>query len=110
MALHRELEIFVEIGFTELEALQAATVNAAKSINLDGIGVIKEGSIADLVILNNNPLENIKHTKDIHTIVKGGKAYTQEEILSHVPNEEEVEKSMAKFIEEWEESGQLKIN
>lgn len=110
MALHRELEIFVEIGFTELEALQAATVNAAKSINLDGIGVIKEGSIADLVILNNNPLENIKHTKDIHIIVKGGKAYTQEEILSHVPNEEEVEKSMAKFIEEWEESGELKIN
>ena len=110
MVLHRELEIFVEIGFTELEALQAATVNAAKSINLDGIGVIKEGYIADLVILNNNPLENIKHTKDIHTIVKGGKAYTQEEVLSHVPNEEEVEKSMAKFIEQWEESGKLKIN
>ncbi|MCH1626739.1 amidohydrolase family protein [Ferdinandcohnia quinoae] len=53
----------MEIGFTELAALQAATVNAAKSINLDGIGVIKEGSIADLVILHDNPLENIKHTK-----------------------------------------------
>ena len=64
MALHRELEIFVEIGFTELEALQAATVNAAKSINLDGIGIIKEGNFADLVILNDNPLEDIKHTKD----------------------------------------------
>ena len=110
MALHRELELFVEIGFTELEALQAATINAAKSINLDGIGVIKEGSIADLVILNDNPLENIKHTQEIHTIVKGGKVYTQEEILSHVPNEEEVEKSQAKFIEEWEEPVELKIN
>jgi imidazolonepropionase-like amidohydrolase len=102
MALHRELEIFVEIGFTELEALQAATVNAAKSINLDGIGVIKEGSFADLVILNDNPLENIKHTQEIHIIVKGGKAYTQEELLSHVPSEEEVEKSMQDFIEKWE--------
>ncbi|AWE08802.1 imidazolonepropionase [Lysinibacillus sp. 2017] len=109
MVLHRELEIFVEIGFTELEALQAATVNAAKSINLDGIGVIREGAIADLVILNDNPLENIKHTQEIHTIVKGGKAYTQEEILSHVPNEEEVEKSMAKFTEQWESLGELKI-
>jgi imidazolonepropionase-like amidohydrolase len=110
MLLHRELEIFVEIGFTELEALQAATVNAAKSINLDGIGVIKEGSIADLVILNDNPLEDIKHTKDIHIIVKGGKAYTQEEILSHVPSEDEVEKSMATFLEQWEALEKAKIN
>ncbi|ATP39991.1 imidazolonepropionase [Solibacillus sp. R5-41] len=102
MVLHRELEIFVEIGFTELEALQAATINAAKSINLDGIGVIKEGSIADLVILNDNPLEDIKHTKHIDTIVKGGKVYTQDEILSHIPIEEEVEKSTAKFTEQWE--------
>ncbi|MFJ8511896.1 amidohydrolase family protein [Lysinibacillus xylanilyticus] len=102
MVLHRELEIFVEIGFSELEALQAATVNAAKSINLDGIGVIKEGNIADLVILNDNPLEDIKHTQDIHFIIKGGKVYTQEEILSHVPSEEEVEKSIAKFTDKWE--------
>lgn len=109
MALHRELEIFVEIGFTELEALQAATVNAAKSINLDGIGVIKEGYIADLVILNDNPLENIKHTKDIHIIIKGGKAYTQEEILSHVPSEEKVEKSTAEFAERWEALEESKI-
>jgi imidazolonepropionase-like amidohydrolase len=105
MALHRELEIFVEIGFTELEALKAATVNAAKSINLDGIGVIKEGYIADLIILNDNPLDNIKHTKDIHTIIKGGKPYTQEDILGHIPSEEAVEKSIAEFMKEWEALG-----
>ena len=110
MALHRELELFVEIGFTELEALQAATVNAAKSINLDGIGFIKEGSFADLVILNNNPLEDIKHTKDIHLIVKGGKAYTQEEVLSLVPSEEEVERSMANFMKQWEELSKLETS
>ena len=110
MVLHRELEIFVEIGFTELEALQAATIHAAKSINLDGIGVIKEGYMADLVILNENPLENIKHTKEIATIVKGGKVYTQEEILSHVPNEEVVEKSQAEFIAQWEEPVEVTIN
>ncbi|QUG41240.1 amidohydrolase family protein [Psychrobacillus sp. INOP01] len=101
MVLHRELEIFVEIGFTELEALQAATVNAAKSISLDYIGVIKEGYIADLVILNDNPLEKIEHTKHIDKIVKGGKVYTQDEILSYIPSEEEVEKSMAKFTKQW---------
>lgn len=102
MALHRELEIFVEIGFTEIEALQAATVNAAKSINLDDIGTIQEGKMADLVILNKNPLENIKHTKDIEFIVKGGKVYNQEEILCSVPSEEEVNKSVQAFIENWE--------
>ena len=104
MALHRELEIFVEIGFTEIEALQAATVNAAKSINLDDIGSIQEGKIADLVILNKNPLENIKHTKDIDFIVKGGKVYNQEEILRSTPSEEEVNKTMEAFIKEWDEA------
>ncbi|WP_010094426.1 amidohydrolase family protein [Ornithinibacillus scapharcae] len=102
MALHRELEIFVEIGFTELEALQAATVNAAKSINLDEIGSIQEGKIADLIILNENPLENIKHTKEIDLIMKGGKLYNQEEILQSVPSEEEVNQSIQAFIKEWE--------
>lgn len=102
MALHRELEIFVEIGFTEMEALQAATVNAAKSINLNDIGSIQEGKIADLVILKENPIDNIKHTQEIDLIVKGGKAYNQEEILSYVPSEEEVNKSQEAFIVEWE--------
>lgn len=102
MALHRELELFVEIGFTEMEALQAATVNAAKSINLDDIGSIQEGKIADLVILNEDPLENIKHTKEIECIIKGGKVYSQEEILQRVPSEEEVNLSLEAFMEEWE--------
>ncbi|MFD2630046.1 amidohydrolase family protein [Oceanobacillus kapialis] len=105
MALHRELEIFVEIGFTELEALQTATVNAAKSIKLDDIGSIQEGNIADLVILNKNPLENIKHTKEIEFVVKGGKAYTQDEILSYVPEEEAVQRSLEAFMERWEAAG-----
>ncbi|WP_274309886.1 amidohydrolase family protein [Solibacillus daqui] len=102
MAIHRELEIFVEIGFTELEALQAATVNAANSINLNDIGTLQEGKIADLVILSNNPLENIKHTQDIEFIVKGGKVYNEEEILRSIPSEEEFNKSMQAFMEKWE--------
>ncbi|SHG58629.1 amidohydrolase family protein [Ornithinibacillus halophilus] len=102
MALHRELELFVEIGFTELEALQAATVNAANSIELNEIGTIQEGKIADLVILNKNPLEDIKHTRDIDLVVKGGKAYNQEEILSNIPSEEEINRNLQAFMEEWE--------
>src|SRR6185312_16723741 len=55
MGLHRELELFVEIGFTEMEALQAATIKAASSIKMKDIGIIKQGYIADMVILNKNP-------------------------------------------------------
>lgn len=102
MALHRELELFVEIGFTEMEALQAATVKAAQSIGLNAIGAIKEGNIADLVILDNNPLEDIKHTKDIDQVIKGGKIYKQEEILEHVPSDEYMEQRLHEFQEKWD--------
>lgn len=84
MGMHRELELLVETGLTELQAIQAATVTAAQSIHQHEIGVIKEGKIADLVILNKNPLEDIKHTKEIHSIIKGGKQYDQEAVLKHV--------------------------
>ena len=50
MAFHRELKRFAEIGFTEIEALQAANENATKSINPTDIGTIQEGKTADLVI------------------------------------------------------------
>lgn len=102
MALHRELELFVEIGLSEMETLQAATINAARSINLKKIGAIKEGHVADIVILNKNPLADIKHTKDIHRIIKGGKMYRQEEILQHVPSEEYMERLLREFQEKWE--------
>lgn len=84
MGLHRELELFVEIGFTELEAIQSATIKAAESIKLDDIGYIQEGKIADLLILNSNPLEDIRNTKDIHSVVKGGKVFEQVELLNGV--------------------------
>src|SRR5699024_11614990 len=66
MSLHRELELFVEAGFTPLQALQAATIKAARSIHLDTIGLIKENYVANVVILDENPLENISHTQSIN--------------------------------------------
>lgn len=97
MGLHRELELFVEIGLTEMEALQSATIKAAKSINLEQVGLIKEDYIADLVILEKNPLENIEHTKEIFKIIKGGKIYNQEAILNSAPSEEFLENRLKEF-------------
>src|SRR5690625_4864532 len=82
MALHRELELFVEAGFSTLQALQAATMTAAQSIHLNSIGVIQEDYTAHLVILEKNPLENISNTQSITHVVKGGKIYQQEECIA----------------------------
>lgn len=82
MSLHRELELFAEAGFSPLEALQAATNTAAKSIEFEKIGLIQKGYLANLVILDDNPLEDISNTQKIARIIKGGKLYSQSEILA----------------------------
>jgi len=56
--------------------LQAATLNPAKFLNkTDTYGTIEIGRVADLVLLDMNPLEDISHTRKIHAIVLGGKLY-----------------------------------
>ena len=101
MALHRELELFVEAGFTELEAIQASTVKAARALKEERLGVIKESAYADLLILNSNPLENIEQTKDIYKVMKGGVLYNQQEILDSVPSKEEVMAILERFMGEY---------
>ncbi len=104
MALHRELELFVEAGFSELEAIRAATCVAAEAMNQSDIGHIEAGRAADLVILNSNPLENIQNTKDIDFIIKGGNVYTQTEIFENIPTEAENQKKLEEFIERFNET------
>jgi len=74
--LHNELALLVEAGFSPLEALQAATLNPAKFLGrTDTYGTIEVGRVADLVLLDMNPLEDISHTRKIHAVVLGGKLY-----------------------------------
>lgn len=103
MALHRELEIFVEIGLSELAALQAATIRAARAIELHDIGIIKEGAVADLVILSENPLEDIRNTQKIDQVIKGGKYYTTDELERAIPSNEKQMENYERFKEEFEE-------
>ena len=73
-SLHEELKELVGIGLTEYEALQTATLNAAEFVgNLDQAGTITEGKMADLVLLRDNPLEDISHTKSIEGVMVHGK-------------------------------------
>jgi imidazolonepropionase-like amidohydrolase len=79
-SLHDELEIFVEAGFTNLQALQTATINPAKYLNrTHELGTIETGKLANLVLLERNPLESISNTKTISGVVLRGRYISSEE-------------------------------
>ena len=69
-----ELILEVENGLSPLGALQTATINAAKALGLsDFYGSIAPGKIADIVVLNRNPLSNIRALTDINMVILGGR-------------------------------------
>jgi imidazolonepropionase-like amidohydrolase len=74
VALHEELAAFVEAGFTPLEALQSVTRDAAETLGLgDEFGAVANGKVADFVLLDANPLDDIHNTKKIHAVILEGK-------------------------------------
>ncbi len=77
-SLHTELELLVESGMSELDALKSATINPSRYFKMENdLGLIKEGYIADLILLNKNPLNNIKNTLDIYAVIKDGEVYKE---------------------------------
>jgi imidazolonepropionase-like amidohydrolase len=80
-SLHDELALLVEAGLTPMEALQAATYNPAKFFGkLDSLGAVEKGKLADLVLLEANPLEDIRNTQKIAGVVVNGKWLPQTEL------------------------------
>jgi imidazolonepropionase-like amidohydrolase len=73
-SLHKELQLLQDAGFTPMEALQSATLDAARFLGGEKeFGTIAVGQRADLVLLEANPLENIGNTSKIVGIVRGGR-------------------------------------
>jgi N-acetylglucosamine-6-phosphate deacetylase len=71
--LHREIASFVEAGLPPAAALKAATINSARALNAgDKLGSIEAGKFADLVVVNGNPLRDIRNTRNIDLVVKAG--------------------------------------
>ena len=78
-SLHDELEWLVKSGFTPLQALQAATFNPALFLaKLDKYGVAERGHIADLVLLDANPLQDIATPARFSGSCVGGKYYSRD--------------------------------
>jgi imidazolonepropionase-like amidohydrolase len=75
-SVHREIELYVEAGFTPLEALQAATIVPARAMKLEAeLGTIEKGKRADLVVLNANPLEQIRNIRTVRWTITDGRVY-----------------------------------
>ncbi|WP_439621086.1 amidohydrolase family protein [Hyphomonas sp.] len=74
-----EIQAYVESGWTPGEALWAATMGSARTIARDtALGSLETGKFADLVILNTNPLADIRNTLDIRYVMKNGRLYQPE--------------------------------
>lgn len=86
----RELALMCDIGMSPMEAIIATTKVAAECLGWeDRIGTIAEGKLADIVIVQENPLENIASladTNNIKTVIQGGKLKKQLSIQSGIPS------------------------
>lgn len=78
-SIHDELRILTENGFTPFEAIAAGTKNAADVVAAmtgeDDFGTIEVGKKADLILVNENPLENVSHIKNYRGVMAGGNWY-----------------------------------
>lgn len=80
-SLHDELGLLVKSGLTPLAALQAATINPARFLRREQeLGTVTAGKLADLVLLEANPLENIENTKRIAAVVVNGRYLSRTEL------------------------------
>jgi imidazolonepropionase-like amidohydrolase len=72
----QEAVLMVETGMSELNVIIAATINAADLIDMsDSIGTIETGKFADIIAVDNSPLENIEELLDVDFVMKGGKVF-----------------------------------
>jgi imidazolonepropionase-like amidohydrolase len=73
-SLHDELGLLVRAGLTPTEALRTATINPARFLGVtDSLGTVETGKVADLVLLDANPLQDIANTKRIRAVIQGGR-------------------------------------
>jgi imidazolonepropionase-like amidohydrolase len=80
-SLHDELALFVKAGFTPLEALRTATLGPAQFLSMsDRLGAVEKGKLADLVLLDKNPLEDIAHSRTIRAVVAGGRYFSRDDL------------------------------
>ena len=96
-AVHAELHVLSEAGIPNADVIRIATINGARAIGLgDRLGTIEVGKWADFFVVNGDPLDDIKRTREIHTVVKNGDVYDTNQLLESV-----VGKLGPKGVDDW---------
>lgn len=82
VSLHTEIAEYVRGGMSEYEALRTATAVAAEALGAGGdLGTVEVGKLADLVIVDGNPLERIRDARRVRAVLKGGEVYERKDLL-----------------------------
>lgn len=84
IAVHREMELMVRAGVTPAKVLVAATKTAADYLGERRMGIVAPGNIADLIIVQGNPLNNIESTREIEFVIKDGQLINREKLLEEI--------------------------
>ena len=86
ISLHLELEAYVAAGLTPFEALQTATVNVARALHVDrDLGTVQAGRLADLAIVEGNPLADIRATRNVRMVIVNGALMRMEDLTAGSP-------------------------
>lgn len=84
-SLHREMELYVEAGFTPMEAIQAATLVPARVMGLDKeLGTVEKGKRGDLILLTADPLQDIHNSRSVEYVITNGTMYHAAELWQSV--------------------------
>jgi imidazolonepropionase-like amidohydrolase len=90
-ALHDELELLVQAGLTPAQALRTATINPARYFGVEGqVGSIARGKRADMVLLDANPLEDIRNTRQISAVIMRGRILNRKRLDALVKESDSV--------------------
>ncbi len=83
--LNRELELYVQAGLTPMEAIQSATLVAARAMRLDSdSGTVEPGKRADLLLVDGNPLDDIRNLRHVVNVVAAGRLYSSQQLARSV--------------------------
>ncbi|MBW3629675.1 MAG: amidohydrolase family protein [Gemmatimonadetes bacterium] len=79
-AVYPEMEAMAEAGLTPMQVLVASTRDAARAMGREDIGTLEVGKIADLVVLERDPLTDIRNVRSVRLVVRAGESWTREEL------------------------------